>query len=102
MKMSTAKDEKYNKEIKLKRVIGLGDGVLIILGTIIGSGIFITPTGVLSQLSSVSTSLIIWIVSGLISSLGKHFLSSSRIQFYECLNLFSSYKVLYVSPSWLI
>jgi hypothetical protein len=69
--MSIFEDEKYEKEVKLKRVIGLYDGVLIILGTIIGSGIFITPTGVLSQLSSVSTSLIIWIVSGLISSLGK-------------------------------
>ena len=77
--MSTFEDEKYDKEVKLKRVIGLYDGVLIILGTIIGSGIFITPTGVLSQLSSVSTSLIIWVVSGLISSLGKSFLDSSRI-----------------------
>ena len=59
------------KEIKLKRVIGLFDGVLIILGTIIGSGIFITPTGVLSQLKSVSVSLIIWGLCGIISILGR-------------------------------
>jgi hypothetical protein len=58
------------EELKLKRVIGLFDGVLIILGAIIGSGIFITPTGVLSQLGSISVSLIVWGACGLISILG--------------------------------
>lgn len=59
-----------NKEIKLKRVITLYDGVLIILGTIIGSGIFITPAGILSQIKSVYATLLVWFICGLISTLG--------------------------------
>ena len=101
--MSTFDDEKYNKEVKLKRVIGLYDGVLIILGTIIGSGIFITPTGVLSQLSSVSTSLIIWVVSGLISSLGKYCTKLLEVILSDILIVSILFlKVHYVSLSWLI
>jgi amino acid transporter len=59
-----------DNEIKLKRVIGLNDAVLLIFGVIIGSGIFISPTGVLSELKSVSTTLIVWAVCGVISLIG--------------------------------
>uniref|UniRef100_A0A183CEA0 AA_permease domain-containing protein n=1 Tax=Globodera pallida TaxID=36090 RepID=A0A183CEA0_GLOPA len=41
-----------------------------ILGQVIGSGIFITPTGILNNVHSVGASLLIWLVSGLISILG--------------------------------
>ena len=61
-----------NEEIKLGRVIGLQEGILIIIGVIIGSGIFITPAGVLEQINSVSMSLLIWVICGLISITGNY------------------------------
>ena len=58
------------KAIKLERTLGLPSGIGIILGTIIGSGIFVSPKGVLEESGSVGLSLIIWIVAGLICLLG--------------------------------
>ncbi|XP_026561854.1 solute carrier family 7 member 13 [Pseudonaja textilis] len=67
-----AKDTNTNEnKIHLKKTMGYLEGVSFILGTIIGAGIFVSPTGVLKySLLNVGVSLIIWTASGIISLMG--------------------------------
>lgn len=45
----------------------LMNGITVIVGSIIGSGIFVSPTGVLKETGSVNVALLVWIISGLFS-----------------------------------
>lgn len=55
----------------LSRTLGFTDLVLIVIGTVIGSGIFIVPATVLAQSGgAVGTSLLVWLVAGVLSLLG--------------------------------
>ncbi|CAF3775299.1 unnamed protein product [Rotaria magnacalcarata] len=62
--------ESPKDEVVLKRRLGLFSGVCIVIGTIIGSGIFISPKSILEETKSVGLCLIIWTICGLISILG--------------------------------
>ncbi|XP_017032993.1 large neutral amino acids transporter small subunit 1 [Drosophila kikkawai] len=62
--------EEAEEKIVLKRKLTLINGVAIIVGTIIGSGIFIAPTGVFYYTESVGSSLLIWSACGILSTIG--------------------------------
>lgn len=57
-------------EVKLKKNLTLVNGVAIIVGSIIGSGIFLTPRGVMEHAGSVGMALVIWLACGLLSLIG--------------------------------
>lgn len=59
-----------NDAVKLKKELGLLDGVAIIVGIIVGAGIFVSPKGVLENSGSVGQALIVWIFSGVLSLIG--------------------------------
>jgi len=55
----------------LRRVLGLRDLVLLILGTVIGSGIFLVPGVVLKDVgNSLPLALSVWLLGGVLSLLG--------------------------------
>lgn len=71
------KDDKKNTSvtgstIELKRELGLFSAVSMLVGVMIGSGIFISPTSALKYTGSVGFCLVIWVVCGVISLLGNN------------------------------
>ncbi|XP_020639949.3 b(0,+)-type amino acid transporter 1 [Pogona vitticeps] len=56
--------------LKLKREIGLTSAVSLIAGTMIGSGIFMSPEWVLRNMGSPGGSLVVWAACGLLATFG--------------------------------
>ena len=70
VKYSTTVVSDDSHAVKLKKELGLLDGVAIIVGIIVGAGIFVSPKGVLENSGSVGQALIVWIFSGVLSLIG--------------------------------
>ncbi|PIK52633.1 putative cystine/glutamate transporter-like [Apostichopus japonicus] len=57
-------------DIILTKQVTLLDCTVLIAGTVIGSGIFISPKGILDNTGSVGWALIIWCACGIFSGVG--------------------------------
>ena len=58
--------------VGFKKTMGLMSGCNVCIGTIIGSGIFVSPGGVLRHTGSIGLALIVWIICGLVSAIGAY------------------------------
>ncbi|CAG5121791.1 unnamed protein product, partial [Candidula unifasciata] len=56
-------------QVALKKQITLFQGVAIIVGIIIGSGIFVSPVGILMHTKSIGLSMIMWAICGVYNTL---------------------------------
>uniref|UniRef100_A0A0K0DRT2 AA_permease domain-containing protein n=1 Tax=Angiostrongylus cantonensis TaxID=6313 RepID=A0A0K0DRT2_ANGCA len=64
---TTAMDENHSSRSQKMGVVG---ATSYIIGNIVGSGIFITPTAILQTTGSIGLSLVIWVAAACISTLG--------------------------------
>lgn len=55
---------------ELRRTLGTWDLTLLVIGNVIGSGIFIVPSVVLRQSGSVNVAIAVWLVGGVLSLFG--------------------------------
>ncbi|XP_066982985.1 Y+L amino acid transporter 2-like [Macrobrachium rosenbergii] len=63
-------DDSNSSVVELKKELGLANGVGIIVGIMIGSGIFVSPGNVVRYTGSVGMSLMVWVASGLMTMFG--------------------------------
>ncbi|KAL4712931.1 hypothetical protein ACJJTC_012001 [Scirpophaga incertulas] len=64
------KDDESSQGVRLKKELSLMNGVAIIVGVIVGSGIFVSPSLALKYAGSKGMALIVWVLSGFLSMVG--------------------------------
>lgn len=70
-KADSLSDAASNGEgVHLRRNLGLFNAVAMIVGLVVGSGIFVSPVGVLANSGSIALSLIFWAVGGIAAAIG--------------------------------
>lgn len=61
---------KTDRKVMLQRTLGRRDLVMLVVGTVIGSGIFIVPAAVLRQTGGAwGVALLVWLLAGVLSLL---------------------------------
>lgn len=63
-------DDQQLERNTMKKELGLLEGCAIIIGIILGSGIFISPKGVIQEVNSPGGSIVIWALCGGLSMIG--------------------------------
>lgn len=66
----TTTTQAANADAQLDRAIGLGGATLLVMGSVIGSGIFLTTGVMLQQLPSTTLVLAAWVAGGLLAMAG--------------------------------
>src|SRR5580700_7529932 len=56
--------------VRLRKELNVFDAVAVVVGTVIGSGIFLLPSFVAAQLHSLGAVLLVWLVGGILSLFG--------------------------------
>ena len=59
--------ENHDEDNNLKRELGLLDGTMLVVGSMIGSGIFIVSADIARQVGSAGWLTLIWLISGVIT-----------------------------------
>ncbi|XP_026461743.1 b(0,+)-type amino acid transporter 1-like [Ctenocephalides felis] len=59
-----------NGDVRLRRELGLFSAISMIVGVMIGSGVFVSPSSALAHSGSVGFCLLVWAICGVISLLG--------------------------------
>lgn len=67
-----AGDKPEEEKVGLQAKLSLLNGITVIVGSIIGSGIFVSPTGVLKNTGSPNLALVVWTASGVFSLIGAY------------------------------
>src|SRR5437016_4282994 len=71
MKRSTEQgNEKGAPPVELRRDLGLWSAAAIVVGTVIGSGIFLVPRTMIQRVGSPEMVFVVWVVGGLLSLAG--------------------------------
>jgi basic amino acid/polyamine antiporter, APA family len=65
--MNASSNSVSDKDNGLAREIGLRDGIAIVAGTMIGSGIFLVPSAIAQQVPSLTLVLLVWIMGAAVS-----------------------------------
>ena len=67
---SRPKESAVSPSVSLRKELNLFDAVAIVVGTTIGSGIFLIPSSIASELNSLGIVLLVWIIGGILTIFG--------------------------------